>query len=382
MRILLVPALYTPHYGGAEIVVRKIAWQMHLAGHTVEIVTNRHPRHLPHREIIEGILVTRLYFLFPRWSYLISGRWDLWLGGMAFFPLTLLQFLFFILRFRPDVVNLHYLTDAGFFLWILRRLFRFRLIVSLHGGDVDGEPHKNHFNRWLFRAVLDCADGITACSQALLEQALVLEPTIAGKSQVIHNGVEASLFATAQPYNHPRPYLFGAGKLERHKGFDILVSAFAQVARKLPDIDLLVAGDGQEKEALQAQVHEAGLEARIQLLGRKSQDDVASLMRGAMLIVIPSRRESFGIVGLEAWASGIPIIAMRVGGLVEALEGADVTWIEPNDPANLANALLKLCQGSTGNPIRLAENQRKAQAFSWKTISEEYITIYAPFPLT
>ena len=376
MRILLVPALYAPHYGGLETVVREIAGHMKLAKHSVEIVTNRHPRRLPHLELIEGIPVTRLFFLYPRFSYLRSGRWDLWLGGMVFFPLTLLQLLFLILRFRPDVVNMHYLGSAGFFLWLLRPLLRYRLVVSLHGGDVDGEPHKNRFNRWLFKSVLASADGVTACSQVLLNQALALEPTIVHKSQVIHNGVDANLFATAQPYSHPIPYLFGAGKLEHHKGFDILISAFAQVATLIPEVDLLIAGDGHEITALQTQVRDAGLEGHVKLLGRRNREQVASLMRGARLIVIPSRREPFGIVGLEAMASGRPIVVTSVGGLTEALENAEATWIESDDPDSLAVTLTTLFQSNEEHIPDLVENQSKALARSWKMVAREYLSIF------
>lgn len=332
---------------------------------------------MPYQETMDGIPVIRLFFLFPRLIYLKSGRWDLWLGGMAFFPLTLVKLLFLILRFQPDVINVHYLSSQSLFLWILRRVLHFRFIVSLHGGDVDGEPHKNRFNLWLFRTVLACADGITACSQALLDHVLILAPSIAHKSCVIHNGVEANLFATAPPYSHPHPYMFSAGKLERHKGFDVLISAFAHIAGMIPDVDLLIAGDGYEREALQAQVREAMLDARVQLLGRKSHEQVASLMRGARLIVIPSRRESFGIVGLEAVASGRPIIAARVGGLIEALENADVTWVESNHITDIATALTTFCRNADQYPSAdLLTNQSKAQACSWKAVAEEYLSVF------
>ena len=157
MRVLIVTARYLPHRGGLERVVSEVSRQMRLDGHTVTIITNRYPQTLPKHDELDGIPVRRLRFLFPRITYLKSKRPDLWLAGLIFFPLTLFQLAVSFLSFRPDVVNLQYLSSPGIFLWLLHHLFRFRFVVSLHGGDVDGEPRNSQFNRWLFNAVLDRA---------------------------------------------------------------------------------------------------------------------------------------------------------------------------------------------------------------------------------
>ncbi|MBC7262132.1 MAG: glycosyltransferase, partial [Chloroflexi bacterium] len=301
--------------------VREISGYLRSSGHNIAIVTNRYPRRLPRHDTIDGIPVTRLQFLYPQLAYLKAGRLDLWLAGFVYFPLTLLQLALILRAYKPDAVNLHYLGVPGFFVCILHRLFRFRLVVSLHGGDVDGEPHRSRFNCWLFRAVLARADAVTACSRALLDQALQLAPDIAPKARVIHNGVDVELFVTARPCPHPRPYFLAVGQLLRHKGFDDLIAAYARAQADLAGFDVLIAGDGPERQSLEAQAVAEKLNGRVHFLGAVTREQVASLMRGAAVIVIPSRREPFGIVALEAMASGRPIIATPVGGLVEALEG-------------------------------------------------------------
>jgi glycogen(starch) synthase len=372
MKVLFVTSAYFPSYGGLEAVVQAVSGFGQSAGHIVEIVTHRYPRHLPEHECVDGIPVTRLMFLYPRIDFLKSRRFDLWLAGLLFFPLSLIRFLLLMRRFRPDTVNLQYLGSPGLFVWVACLMFQFRFVVSLHGGDVDGEPYKNAFNRWVFRTVLKQADVVTSCSAALLDHALKLAPEIAAKSRVIHNGIDAKLFLNAEPYQHSHPYILGVGKLVHHKGFDVLVDAFAQLADKTSELDLLIAGTGELQETLQKRIDSLGLSMRAQLLGRKSREQVAALMRGATVIVIPSRREPFGIVGLEAMASGRPIISTRVGGLIEALEGADATWVPNSDPVSLTSALRK----AIGNPLppesMLEGNQQAACFRTWDKVSAEY----------
>ena len=377
MRILIVASRYLPHHGGLETVVREISEQFRTAGHTVIIVTNRYPHTLAQCEVIDDIPVRRLQFLYPQLAYLRSRRVDLWLAGWICFPLTLVRLLVTIVHFQPDVVNLHYLGSPGLFLWVLHYLLRFRLVVSLHGGDVDGEPYQSQFNRWLFNAVLDRAERITACSRDLLDQALSLAPEIASKAQVIHNGVDVNLFANVRPYNHQRPYLLAVGQLVRHKGFDVLISAWAQIQPDWSEIDVLIAGDGRKRMTLEASIQAKGLSGRVHLLGAVKREQVAALMRGSLAVVIPSRREPFGIVALEAMASGRPVIATQIGGLIEALDEAQVIWIPKVDQNCLARTLEEaLGSIPINNSLTSRVNQMRASEHSWKAVSAQYLSAF------
>lgn len=378
MRILIVTARYAPHVGGLETVVREVAAQLRQEGHTISLVTNRFPRTLPKYEEIENIPVRRLFFLVPKLSYLRSGHLVEWLAGLAFLPLTLIQLLRILLTYRPDVVNLHYLGSPAFFLLVLHYLLHFRLVVSLHGGDVDGEPYQSRFNRWLFEALLDRATKVTACSQVLLDHALGLAPRILPKSSVIHNGVNTQLFESAKIYDHTRPYLFAVGQLSQHKGFDTLITAFAHISKDVQELDLLIAGDGPERRRLSEQVLSYDLSQRVHLLGSISREEVASLMRGCFAVVIPSRREPFGIVGLEAMASGRPIIATRIGGLTEALADADVRWISiDNQLSDLTIALLTLMDTyGLQEDVISVDNQEKSRRYSWQRVASHYLEVF------
>ncbi|MHB8626242.1 MAG: glycosyltransferase family 4 protein [Aggregatilineales bacterium] len=385
MRIVLVAARYLPNQGGLETVVHEISQQMEQAGHTVIIITNRYPTRLAKVDRIDGIPVTRLRFLLPRLAYLKSRRLDLWLAGWVFFPLSLIELYVILRRFHPDLVNVQYLGIPAFFIWLAQGLLSFHLVVSLHGGDVDSEPYKNRFNGWLFNAVTRRADQVTACSKILLDQALTLAPDLKTKAQVVHNGVNVAQFMSATPYNHPRRYLLGIGQLVKHKGFDLLVAAFSQIADVWPEVDLLLAGDGPEHDALNRQIQAAQLDGRVHLLGSVDHHQVAALMRGSLAVIIPSRREPFGIVGLEAMASGRPIIASRIDGLVEALEGADVNWFASDDLPGLTQTLNDVLKNGSSHgamkPIAdNSANQARVQAQSWQKVAEHYLAAFQMHP--
>jgi glycogen(starch) synthase len=284
-------------------------------------------------------------------------------------------------RFRPDIVNIHFLGLSTLFVWLVHSLIRFRLIVSLHGADVDSEPYKNRFNRWLFHSVLKQANQVTACSDHLLHQALELEPDIQHKVTTIHNGVDVVRFIDAAPYSYPRCYLLGVGRLVKAKGFDLLIAAFAQLAPIWLDVDLLLAGDGPERDALAAQIQTSQLNGRVSLFGAADHRQVPVLMRGSLAIIIPSRREPFGIVGLEALASGRPVVASRVGGLVEALGDADVSWFVNDYLPSLVQALsLVLRREASHGPFNVTgqneANQARVRGQSWQHVTERYLAIF------
>ncbi len=114
-------------------------------------------------------------------------------------------------------------------------------------------------------------------------------------------------------YDHPRPYLFGFGRLTRVKGFDILVQAFIDIADSYPNIDLILAGEGEQKEQLSKIAKSENMEKRIIFWGRASPEQVVKLLNGCMFAVVPSREDTFGITALEALAAGKPLLATTVG---------------------------------------------------------------------
>lgn len=136
--------------------------------------------------------------------------------------------------------------------------------------------------------------------------------------------------------------LVAMGRLSREKGFDQLIDAFARLAARHPDWRLLVAGEGPERAALQAQIARGGLDARIHLVGWI--DDPAQFLARGALFVLPSRYEGFPMALLEALACGLPVVAFDCdSGPRDILRpGVDGRLVPAGDVAALAAAMDEL----------------------------------------
>ena len=135
--ILIVSSSYAPVVGGVQTVSHNLAKQLTSSGHDVRVVTNRYPVALPAQETIDGVRVDRLHFLSPGFDYLSRRRPDLFGASLFYGPQSHSKLKKLMRDFRPDVVNVHFPDHQIPFILKLRREFAFRLVVSLHGHDVE-----------------------------------------------------------------------------------------------------------------------------------------------------------------------------------------------------------------------------------------------------
>jgi GalNAc-alpha-(1->4)-GalNAc-alpha-(1->3)-diNAcBac-PP-undecaprenol alpha-1,4-N-acetyl-D-galactosaminyltransferase len=140
-----------------------------------------------------------------------------------------------------------------------------------------------------------------------------------------------------------RPFLLSVGRLDRQKGFDVLLQAYALVAADVPDIDLRIAGDGPEADSLRRQAVDAGLTGRVTFLGRVR--NIPDLMHQALAFVLPSRYEGFPNVLLEALASGAATVATdcRSGPRQILGHGKYGVLVPVEDHVALAAGLRRIC---------------------------------------
>lgn len=381
MRILLLPNTYAPVLGGVQTVTHNLAQHLLSSGHQVQVVTNRYPRSLATHDTLDGVSIYRLLLLSPDTKSLHPRRPGLFLASLYFYPRSLWQLRKLMRGFRPDVVNVHFPDHQIRFVLALRRRFEFRLVVSLHGHDVERVQEWNTSNHSVtkrrLQLILREADAVTACSQHLLNQAIQIEPSIVNKAQVIHNGIDPKRFIDKSSHAHPRPYAFAFGRLTHKKGFDMLLEAFAQAKPVAREIDLLIAGEGEEHNALKLLAEQLGLRSRAHFLGRATEAEVVRLLNGSLFVVVPSRSEPFGIVALEALAAGKPILATKTGGLAEFLtefsEGNAVTLVDPN-VEKLASGLRQMFELPTNHSQEIRDYQI-SDKYSWERVTRRYESV-------
>lgn len=235
--------------------------------------------------------------------------------------------------FNPDIVNIHFPNiQSVYFSELFKEYQNIKLIASLHGheilrwynsSDKDFSFSKlrvlnsveyNDFLRQKY--VLQNSSSVTVCSNWLAEKAIQLFPFIETKINIVYNGVDFLRFNNNNIINDSN-YIFAFGRLEHHKGFDLLLKSFAQLKHLYPNLFLYIAGAGPYLNFLKKLASDLMINHRIKFLGSLNQDEIAKYCCESSLIVIPSRREPFGISVLEALASGRPVVATNVGGIPE-----------------------------------------------------------------
>lgn len=372
-RVLLVASSFAPNVGGLQTVTAQLARGLRARGIAVEVLTNKYPRALPARENISGVPVQRLNFLLPRWSDLRRGRADLFLAGLWYAPVTMLRLLDAIRRFKPDAVNLHFVGAPAFFVLVAHWFLKFRLVVSLHGDDVQGLTRRGKFDRWVFHQLVTRADALTAPSQSLMDVANRDVRIAPDRACVIYNAVETTSLPMVKTLATEWATV---GRLAPKKGFDVLLRALARLPDELQHLTLV--GGGAELETLQALARELQIEMRVDFRGVVRHAEALAVMAASRAIVIPSRMEPFGIVALEAMALGKPVVATCVGGLPEVLRDADAILIEPDNPTALARALLEMVERLVHEPHFGARNRACAARFSTQRMLDAYLQQYQP----
>lgn len=165
--------------------------------------------------------------------------------------------------------------------------------------------------------------------------------------RVIPNGVEpapadAGTDALRTAFGAPPARLLGAaGRLVWQKGFEVLIDALPRVLAAVPAAQLLLAGTGPREAALRAAAAARGVSGRVVFLGFRA--DVLDLLRAVEIAVVPSRREGFPMITLEAMSVGTPVVATAIDGIQEQIESdVDGLLVPPGDATSLADAVVRL----------------------------------------
>ena len=200
---------------------------------------------------------------------------------------------------------------------------------------------------------------------------------------MIPNGVDPDEFDVAPAAdNELGEYVFAVGRLVPQKGFDVLLDAFA--SSSLDGLKLTIAGDGVERQRLEARTDELGLRCRVRFVGMVDRSRLAGLLCGARAFAFPSRGEAFGIALLEAMAAGVPSVAAAAGGIPEFVrDGENALLVPPDDASALARALARLSSDEALRRRLSVAGRRTASALTWTDIAGRYDRVYrrSLFPL-
>jgi glycogen(starch) synthase len=294
-------------------------------------------------------------------------------------------------RFSFDLVHGHDWLVANACDHLARR-FGAPLVTTIHAteygrhqGWVDKHPQSyiHGVERWISNR----SDRVIACSYYMREQIADIFGVQERRVSVIPNGIDPRDLQPQDPAELRRLRLQFAepdqklvllvGRLVYEKGFQLALEAMPRVLERMPGTRFLVAGSGTHEPELRRQAHELGLMEQGTFLGWIGDDVLHSLYPIADICVVPSIYEPFGLVALEAMASGCPCIVADTGGLREVVphEEAGLRF-RARDPEALTEMTLRLLGDEKLGQRLVSEGLEHIRRFDWADIAEQTAEVY------
>lgn len=288
-------------------------------------------------------------------------------------------------RLTPDLVNAHFSITHGTIAvaWKMEPL-----VISTWGRDVIGADGDLRGWRSILNAlVLRKADHVTVTSEFMREPVRRLAGARTAISKVPF-GVDTCLFRPESSTAGRRSqklqgFTIGFVKhLKPKYGPEYLVRSLPVVLAAVPDARIVMAGEGELKEKLRDLARTLDVESRIEFRGRVEHSEVPQLLRTFDVLVNPSVEESetFGVVILEALATGVPVVATAVGGVPEVLgdDGNVALLVPPRDADALGNAIIRMAL----EPEAYADMQRRGikkvrDEYEWDVCLDEMLDVFA-----
>lgn len=291
--------------------------------------------------------------------------------------LALIELMRLIKQLRPDIVHTNS-SKAGILGSLASWLCGVPTVFTAHGFQYL-EP-MSKLKRWFFwfcefvcRPFRNFVITVSEYDRNTGLRDLVIAKN---RSKTIYHGITTPLFLSPEEARNrlklppAQAYIGTIANLYQTKGIDILLDAFAQVHRSLPHARLIIIGDGPERSKLAQQASHLLLTDHISFLGQLPE--AAQYLRAFDLFVLPSRKEGFPYVLLEALATRIPIVATKVGGIPEALGATVHSLIPPENPIALAQGVEAILLGTV-----TSKNNNQQQSFSIQHMFNQTAEVYS-----
>ena len=364
MRVLQLGKYYDPYMGGIETHLSILCGELRKQDEVEVLVCNTGRR--TERGDVSGIKVTR------------AGAWARALST-DFCPALVAE----LSRRTFDILHLHTPNPMGMLAYLLARKPSHHRLVITHHSDVVRQAGLRRALSPLFAMTMERAKCIIATSPTYAETSRELAP-YRDRVRVIPYGIDP------EPYQDPAHeraardlrarfgdrVVLAAGRLIYYKGFEVLLGAMTHL-----NAHLVIIGEGPLRETLRSQARALGIEARVTFAGEIHQSQIPAWYRAADVFAFPStaRSEAFGIVQLEAMASGLPVVNTQLDSGVPFVSLNEETGftVPPRDPVALARAINSLL-GDRELRARFGQRarQRVREVFTKARMGEQLRAIY------
>lgn len=271
---------------------------------------------------------------------------------------------------KPDVLHAHF-TGIGYVAAKLKQQIHIPLVITEHSSllmKTSLDKKLMNIADYAYRK----ADIVIAVSPAL---ANVIENNFNVKPLYLPNIVDTNIFYYAPRREYNRFNFVSAGSLIYGKRMDLTIEAFSRAFGDSKDVTLTIFGEGNERTKLEDLIKKYKLENRVSLMGMVSRKDIAKKMRECDCFVLASRAETFGVVYIEALASGIPVIATKCGGPEGFVHEGNGVMIPVDDVDALASAMKFMYENKKVFDRRMITNEA-LKKFSPESVANHLISIY------
>jgi glycosyltransferase involved in cell wall biosynthesis len=382
-RLLLVISHFSPdrRAGGAEMFALAEAAGLAVDhGWEVTVVTTA-PREPVTREVaLDRVQVRRIPYQFRLSNSPVSLRWRRELKKI-------------VAEVDPDLVNVHLpvpgLADIASGAAGGRPVVAYYHYGSMRKGNLLLDPVIRLYESLVLPLCLRKARRL-ACGSTYVRDGILRN--YVGKTRIIPPGVDTTRFSPA-PRRNTAPVVLYVGSLnlsDKHKRFMDLLAACREMLPEMPGLRLLVAGGGDGLPVYKEMAAEMGLGGCVEFLGRIHGDALADVYRQAAVLALPSLAEAFGMVLIEAMASGLPVVAAQGGAAPEVVaDGVDGILVPSRDPHALADALRTVladpdratAMGAAGRRKVVGEMQWPQRIAALNDLFTDVLAAAAPAPL-
>ena len=375
MRILWITSKFPPEMGGVQRYIFQYAKNMECTPSIVLCNISKNPSY----KNIDKLMVSRCHRVIRRPIFPSD------MGVLSFYKcsLYLVRFCSYIIAtLKKEQIDTIIFGHLSFFylyaIWLLKLLINVPVVVTFHGEDI---PTINMKSNFILRLLLKRVD-VYMCNSMFTKRRLDVFLKYRKKYIISYPGVEERFFTNNIKKHNPykiagKKILYTVGRLDIRKGHDLVISALPEIIEKYPDIVYLIVGTGPNYDKLKMTVTNYKLNKYVKFLGFIPDEDLPNVYSAGDIFVMPNRMlangdtEGFGIVFLEAAASGKPIICGNTGGAVEAVDnGLNGFVINPNEKQELINKIIYLFEHR--EKMIAMGNVGKTRAFNnfrWKILA-------------
>jgi len=364
MKIVILVSSFPPKWlGGMEIATQNIARYLAKDGNEVHVVTSLDSG-LPEEIQKDNFFIHGASY--PKIKIL---------GTIIFW----IKCFFLIKKINPEIVHSQTI-QMGSPSFLAKKFWGIPYIVYCRGSDVYF-PWK--FKKIISKMVFNSADAIIALTDDMRNE---LKKYCKKDIIVIPNGIDLEKFkgfskqAVRDKFkiHFNKKVILFVGNLRSVKGIDYLIGAMNSIKEKVPEAVLLLVGDGEQKKELEEMVKHLNLEENIIFSGKVLNKYIPEYMSASDIFVLPSLSEGFPMVILEAMASGLPIVATKVGGIPEVVkDGENGLLVEPKNSKQIAEKVLLLLENNELREKISNNNIEKAKEYSWRNTIDKIEKIYS-----